>query len=90
MTCKQTSQIISLEYSRNLGLSWQLFKYYTLNINQSYIIHEDLIDEIKYDYAIIRFVFLSNISKCLKFEQVSKSNRYSKFSFVSFFFGRSL
>jgi hypothetical protein len=84
MTCKQTSQILSLEYSRNLGLSWQLFKYYTLNINQFYIIHEDLIDEIKYDYILIRFVFLSNISKCLKLEQVSKSNDIRTFPLLSF------
>jgi hypothetical protein len=70
MNCKQTIQIISLEYSRNLGLSWQLIKYYIFNINQSYIIHEDLLDEMRYDYVLIRFVFLSNISKCFKLEQV--------------------
>jgi hypothetical protein len=70
MNCKQIHQIISLEYSRNLGLNWQLIKYYIFNINQSYIIHEDILDEMKYDYILIRFVFLSNISKCLQLEQV--------------------
>ena len=70
MDCKQNVQIISLEYSRNMGLSWQFFKYFILNINQSYIIHEDLLDEMKYDYVLIRFNFLSNIPKCFKFEQV--------------------
>jgi hypothetical protein len=70
MNCKESNQIISLEYSRNLGLSWQLLKYYILNINQLYIIHEDLLDEMKYDYVLIRFIFLSNISECLQLEQV--------------------
>ncbi|CAF2836302.1 unnamed protein product [Rotaria sp. Silwood2] len=70
MNCQQNIQIISLEYSRNMGLSWQLFKYIILNVNQSYIIHEDLLDEMRYDYVLIRFVFLSNISKCLKLEEI--------------------
>ena len=70
MNCKDNISIISLEYSRNMGLSWQLWKYFILNLNQSYIIHEDLLDDMRYDYVLIRFVFLSNIPKCLKLEQV--------------------
>ncbi|CAF3387291.1 unnamed protein product [Rotaria sp. Silwood1] len=70
MNCQQNIQIISLEYSRNMGLSWQLFKYIVLSVNQSYIIHEDLLDEMRYDYVHIRFIFLSNISNCLKLEQI--------------------
>lgn len=70
MNCKQNIQIISLEYSRNMGLSWQLLKYYIFNINQSYIRHEDLLDEMKYDYVLIRFVLLSNNPKCLSLEHV--------------------
>lgn len=68
--CKQTNQLISLEYSRNLGLTWQLFRYYNLHPNDEYLIHEDLIDEMKYDFILIRLVFLSNSSKCIKLEQV--------------------
>jgi len=74
MNCKQNIQIISLEYSRNMGLTWQLVKYYIFNTNQSYIIHEDLLDEMKYDYVLIRLVFLSNNRECLKLEQVGYRN----------------
>lgn len=70
INCPVHAGIISLEYSRNLGLSWQLFKYIILNTNQSYIVHEDMLDEMRYDHILIRFVFLTNNSKCLKLEQV--------------------
>ncbi len=84
MNCKQNSQIISLEYSRNMGLTWQLVKYYIFNMNQSYIIHEDLLDEMKYDYVLIRFVFLSNNRECLKLEQVGYRKILNLFGFYSF------
>ncbi|CAF0744576.1 unnamed protein product [Adineta steineri] len=86
--CKQNIPIISLEYSRNMGLSWQLFKYYILNKNQSYKFHEDFIDEMKYDYIIIRFVS----STCLKIEQIIVSGSmirregiYGKFNHLNNF-----
>ena len=63
--------MISLEYSRNLGLTWHLIRYYNLNPNDEYLIHEDLIDEMKYEFILIRLVFLSNSSKCITLEQVS-------------------
>ncbi|CAF1574185.1 unnamed protein product [Rotaria magnacalcarata] len=70
MDCQPNVQFISLEYSRNMGLSWQLLKYVILNTNQSNIVHEDLLDEMRFDYVLIRFVFLSNNSSCLKLEQI--------------------
>ena len=78
MNCQQNVQIISSEYSRNMGLTWRLFKYFILNKKQSYIIHEDLLDDMRYDYVLIRWIFRSNISKCLKLEQVRKIRRISK------------
>ena len=71
MNCKSSNQIISLEYSRNFGLSWQLIQFYLLNVNQMYIIHEDFFDEIRYDHILIRLVFQTNLSKCVKLEQVN-------------------
>jgi hypothetical protein len=78
--CKQNVQIISLEYSRNMGLSWQLLKYFILNTYQSYIVHEDLLDEMRYDYVLIRLVF---ITKCSKIEQV-KNQIFIIYIFVFF------
>lgn len=80
MNCTTTIQTVSLEYSRNMGLSWQLFKYLILNSNQTYIIHEDLLDEMRYDYVLIRIVFLSNTPKCLQLEHVrqTRSLNFSK------------
>ena len=70
MKCQQNDSILSLEYSRNMGLSWQLFKHYILPINDSYILHEDFHDDMKYDSVLIRLVILSNMSECVHIEHI--------------------
>ncbi|CAF0939143.1 unnamed protein product [Adineta ricciae] len=73
MTCQQNYSILSLEYSRNMGLSWQLFKHYILPINDSYILHEDFHDDMKYDSVLIRLVILSSMSECVHIEHIAVS-----------------
>ena len=78
-SCKESRSLsLSLEYSRNMGLTWQLFRYLTLNLNQSSIVHEDLLDDMNHDGIQIRFVFPTAIPKCWKLEQVTKPEKDSR------------
>lgn len=73
-SCKESRPLsLSLEYSRNIGLTWQLFRYLTLNFNQSSIVHEDLLNEMMHDDIQIRFVLLTAVPKCWKLDQVTET-----------------
>lgn len=70
-TCQENRSLsLSIEYSRNLGLTWQLFHYYVFAINESTLIHRDLFDEMHEDAMLIRFVFLDSLPSCWALEQV--------------------
>lgn len=76
--CKENRSLsLSIEYSRNLGLAWQLFHYYVFSVHQSDLIHEELFDVMHDDSVLIRFVFSHSPPPCGKLEQVKSRADHS-------------
>lgn len=53
-----------------MGLSWHLLQHYRLSANQSYVLHEDFLDEMKHDLVFIRVQLPDDKPHCLKIEQI--------------------
>jgi hypothetical protein len=69
---------LSIEYSRNFGLTWHLFRYIILvDCNQSAItVHEDFFDDMHNDNIDIRLRFPMTLSFDQQFEHVRYKYNY--------------